>query len=149
MRFLGLGFTLLLLVPVAALGQPRTSSATARAVGAAVITAPAVPSKDKSAGELVGKVVGVVDLGFVCGVRATFVELSIKGILPYAMPAAAICPGNLAATCRAFRPNQRVRLLGKLATVPDPEQPGYQACNPRSWVDFLPAYGFGVTSVPR
>src|SRR4051794_27506204 len=103
---------------------------------------------DKATGELIGTVAQVLDLGTVCGVRATFVVLAVKKPYPFVAPAGVTCPGNsLAAACRGLRVGQRVRFQGNIGAVPDPTTAGFVTCDPDTWERFQPAFAFGVTKV--
>jgi hypothetical protein len=115
---------------------------------AKVPTDKAVSKADKSTGELIGTVVEALNLGSVCGVKATFLTLAVKKPYNFTIPAGATCAGKLASTCLGLRPGSRVRLQGIISSIPDVTADGFNACNPTTW-EFLPAFAFSVTKVER
>jgi hypothetical protein len=132
----------------AAVGQTIQSDL----IGAAITKSPglekAVPRTDKATAELIGTV-DEVQLIVSCGQPVAFVWLTVNGIYPFLTPAAVGCAGSLFNTCAGLRPGTRVRVQAKVVPLPDPSTPGFDACDPGTWLwqIITPAYAVAATKI--
>lgn len=149
MRIRCLFTTLLVAFSTASAAMAADLSVANIAAGVRVLTSNAVPRTNKAAGELVGTVNHVSNLGSVCGVQAAIVWVSIPRGPALLTPIGAICAGNTLAACRALAPGRRVQLLGTLAAVPDSTTDGFDPCDPDTWEFVTPAFAFAVTRINR
>lgn len=138
MRYLSMGMAVLLagitfVAPAAAEQSLQDAVIVALASPTQIVekTEKAVPRTDKASVDVVGQILaGQVVTDYQCsGNSVLFLLIRVNG-----NPVTAICNNS---ACGSLRAGQRVRLQGGLISIPNPDSPGFNPCDPSTWVPGL------------